>query len=313
MPFSRRTVVTLATAAALASSTAIGTASAVGATAPAGVAAGSSAAQKVIVVLRDQLPGTPASKKDMAPRRTRAVSSQDAVLAQLAGPAPTNVKHFALGNAFSATVTGAQAAALAADPAVASVIPDRQVPIATSPPASAPAPGAAKASGKASTNSAAPNVASNQICPADPAHPLVEPEALQSIRALTSDGSPNAQQLATGSGVTVAFIADGLDPNNPDFIRPNGQHVFVDYQDFSGAGPSAPSDGREAFGDASSIAAQGVVVHDLSQFVNQAHPLPPGCNIRVVGVAPGASRPSPVKKAFTASRRPTPAAPSRSR
>jgi hypothetical protein len=85
---------------------------------------------------------------------------------------------------------------------------------------------------------------------------------------LTTDGTPNAQQLATGSGVKVAFIADGLDPNNPDFIRPNGEHVFVDYQDFSGAGPSAPSDGREAFGDASSIAAQGTVVHDLSQFVN---------------------------------------------
>jgi hypothetical protein len=65
--------------------------------------------------------------------------------------------------------------------------------------------------------------------------------------------------------------------------------VFVDYQDFSGDGPSAISDGREAFGDASSIAAQGTAVHDLSKFVNQAHPLPPGCNIRVVGVAPGAS------------------------
>ena len=253
---SRRIVVILATSAAVvASSTVMGATSAVGAASP-GVAAGSSAPQKVIVVLRDQLSGTPASKTNMAPRRTRAVSSQDAVLAHLTGPAPTHVKHFALGNAFSATVTGDQAAALAADPAVASVIPDREVPISL-PPAAAPAAGAAKGASKAATPSV---VSNNQICPSDPSHPLVEPEALQSIRALTSDGSPNAQQLADGHGVKVAFIADSMDPNNPDFIRPNGQHVFVDYQDFSGDGPSAPSDGREAFGDASSIAAQGIVV-----------------------------------------------------
>jgi subtilisin family serine protease len=45
----------------------------------------------------------------------------------------------------------------------------------------------------------------------------------------------------------------------------------------------------EAFGDASSIAAQGAVVHDISQYMNPAHPLPTGCNITVRGVAPGAS------------------------
>ena len=127
------------------------------------------------------------------------------------------------------------------------------------------------------------------LCPSDPAKPLVEPEALQSIHARTSNGTPYAQQLATGAGVKVAFIADGMDPNAPDFIRPDGSHVFVDYQDFSGAGPSATYAGLESYGDASAIAAQGTVVHDLSDFVNQAHPLPHGCNIRVVGVAPGAS------------------------
>ena len=45
----------------------------------------------------------------------------------------------------------------------------------------------------------------------------------------------------------------------------------------------------EAFLDASSIAAQGNTVYDLSQFVNAAHPLPAGCNITVTGAAPGAS------------------------
>src|SRR5690349_19669060 len=98
-----------------------------------------------------------------------------------------------------------------------------------------------------------------------------------------------AQNLATGRGVKVAFFADGLDINNFDFIRPDGLHVFIDYRDFTAEGPNAPSGAAEAFGDASSIAAQGRQVYDLSNFVNPAHPLPPGCTITVRGMAPGAS------------------------
>jgi hypothetical protein len=100
---------------------------------------------------------------------------------------------------------------------------------------------------------------------------------------------PQAQTLATGKGVKVAFFADGLDINNPDFIRPDGSHVFIDYKDFTAEGPNAPSGAAEAFGDASSIAAQGRQVYDLSTFVNPGHPLPAGCNITVRGMSPGAS------------------------
>ncbi|HEX4493140.1 MAG TPA: S8 family serine peptidase [Acidimicrobiia bacterium] len=248
--------------------------------------------ERVIVVLADQLASTPASKAHISARASRATSAQDAVLARLAGPAPTRVTHFAVGNAFGATVTSDQAAALASDPAVASVAKDASVRFDSTP---GPTPGATSASSSpaASASSGAstrPNDVGNPftICPTDPAAPLVEPEALQSIDALTTDGSPNAQQLSTGAGVKVAYIADGIDPDNPDFVTPGGDHVIVDYQDFSGEGPNAPSEGGEAFGDASSIAAQGTVSYDLSDFVNQAHPLPPGCNIRILGVAPGA-------------------------
>ena len=100
--------------------------------------------------------------------------------------------------------------------------------------------------------------------------------------------TPQAQNLVDGTGVKVAWIADGLDVDNPDFIRADGSHVFIDYQDFSGT-DAEPTIGDEAFGDASSIAAQGLHSYDLSNYVMPKHPLPAGCTITVRGVAPGAS------------------------
>ncbi len=243
--------------------------------------------ERVIVVLSDQLPGTPVMKNGMATRVAKATQAQNAVLGQIAGSAPRDVVHYSVGNAFAATMTPAQADALAANPAVASVVKDSA--IVAQPANPQPGPAGPKSRSAATPNTAVPNVESGPICPSDPAQPLVEPEALNTIRALTTDGSPNAQQLSTGTGVKVAYIADGIDPNNPDFIRPDGSHVIIDYQDFSGDGPDAPTGGGEAFGDASAIAAQGTVTHDLSDFVNADYPLPAGCNIRIVGVAPGAS------------------------
>ncbi|MEC3981301.1 S8 family serine peptidase [Amycolatopsis sp. H20-H5] len=246
-------------------------------------AAAGQATQAVIVVLGDQLAGAPPTKADSGNRRNQATKSQDAVLARMGGAAPAHLKHFALGNAFSATVTAAQAAALAMDPAVASVSPDSKVTLP------APVAPAAPAGPKTPTGPGQPGGGAGTICPADPAKPLLEPEALTSTRAASTDGSASAADLATGAGVKVAFLADNMDPNYPDFIRPDGSHVFADYQDFSGDGPNTLDSGAEAFGDASSIAAQGTVVHDLSKFVNENHPLPAGCTIVVKGVAPGAS------------------------
>ena len=73
---------------------------------------------------------------------------------------------------------------------------------------------------------------------------------------------------------------------DPDFIRADGKKVFVDYQDFSGTGTKAPTDGAEAFLDASSIAAQGRETYDIAGYGSG---LPAPCLIRVLGVAPGAS------------------------
>src|SRR5262249_5628328 len=125
MRLRRRSIITVLTVVGATAVAVVGPSAANAAPKPTPAAA-ANAPENVIVVLRDQLASPPANKHDMASRRARATSTQDAVLGGLTGAAPKNVKHFALGNAFSASVTGAQAAALAQDPRVAAVVPDRK-------------------------------------------------------------------------------------------------------------------------------------------------------------------------------------------
>jgi subtilisin family serine protease len=245
--------------------------------------------QKVIVVLRDQLTSTPVRRSDMDARTSAARSSQNDVLGELAGPDASHVTHLTVGNAFIATVTADQAAALAANPAVASVVKDSSIALS---PATPTAPGTGGSGATAPSGPATYDNTPDAICPTDPAKPLLEPEALRTMHVVGTTGTggdAGAQALTTGAGTKVAYIADGIDINNPDFIRADGSHVIVDYQDFSGEGTNTPTGGGEAFGDASAIAAQGRQSYDLSTFVNPAYPLPAGCNISILGVAPGAS------------------------
>ncbi|MFE9421511.1 S8 family serine peptidase [Kitasatospora sp. NPDC006697] len=256
----------------------------------------SGAPTPVIVILKDQLTSAPADAGHLDTRKKEANQAQAPLLAKVRAGGGTNVKSFVVGNAFSATVSPALRAQLAADPSVAQVIADETVRV--TPPAPAKSgtdrsdAGSSSRSPKAAT---APSVAKgdaqdpNAVCPSDPAKPLLEPEALFSTHTESSPGAPGAHEIADGTGVKVAYIADGLDPNNPDFIRPDGSHAVVDYQDFSGQGFFTPAGDAEAFGDASAMIAQGRQSYDLSQFVNPSHPLPAGCNIRVEGISPGAS------------------------
>jgi hypothetical protein len=233
--------------------------------------------QKVIVVLRNQHPEA-AARSALRVRAAKLAADQAQILKELRTLRSPSVHAYGLLNAVAATVSRDEAARLAGNPAVAAVVADTVV---KGPSRAASAASAAAVTGGhalASNNSGS----TQQICPSDPSKPLLEPEALGIMHV------PAAHTMATGAGVKIAVFPDGLDPNIPDFQR-GGSSAIFDYQDFSGEGINAVTGGGEAFGDASSLIAQGTQVYDLSGEVNPAHPLPAGCNIRIEGVAPGAS------------------------
>jgi len=236
--------------------------------------------QRVIVILQNQHPEATA-KSQRQQREAKLASDEAPIVNELHTLHAPRVSTYSVLNAVATTVSRAEAARLATDPAVAAVIPD--VAVQGPSPAASAATEAAVTGGSLIGRTAGQSGGSGeQVCPSNPSKPLLEPEALSLMNV------PAAQQLANGEGVKIAVFPDGLDPNIPDFQR-NGHSAIFDYQDFSGEGLYAVTGAGEAFGDASSLISQGTQVYDLSGEVNPAHPLPPGCNIRIEGVAPGAS------------------------
>lgn len=228
---------------------------------------------RVIVVLRHQFLYLPPDRAHIRARLAAVGYLQRAVSSKIRRGGGRLLYAYRTINAVSAVVTPAERQRLARDPDVAAVVPD----VLVSEPAQQPQlPSADAAQGQA------PDSSDQAVCPSDPSHPLVEPEGLSLIKADQVTG-------VDGSGVKVAFLGESIDVNNPDLIRPDGQHVIFDYQDFTGEGTATPTFDAEAFGDASTIAAQGTTVHDLSTWVNPAHPLPANCDVVFRGVAPGAS------------------------
>jgi Peptidase inhibitor I9 len=233
---------------------------------------------KVIVVFKNQFASMADTPSNTTARAADVSSTQSAVMTQLSQTHAASVKSFSLINAVSATVSPGEAAHLAGNPAVSEVVPDLPIPLQGSDSPVTVAHSAATASGLKPLPGACTTGKTVQL----------DPEAIENIHAATQSGTGDAAQALgyTGTGVKVAFIADGVNPDNPDFIRANGQHVFVDYQDFSGAGTNAPTDGGEAFLDSSSIAAQGREVYNVAGY---GVGLSTACKIRILGVAPGAS------------------------
>ncbi len=190
------------------------------------------------------------------------------------------VKSFHMINAFATKVSETELEMLKTHPAVERVVPD--VLIHRTPRT------ATAAASSSSTPIASPPLNNIPGACLPNRKVLLEPEALQVTNTASDDTQAmTARSLGiTGTGVKVAYIADGVDPNNVNFIRPDGTSVFFDYQDFSGDGPGAPTTGGEAFIDSNAVAGQGIHVYDLNGYSAQGFSAP--CNIRIEGMAPGA-------------------------
>jgi hypothetical protein len=257
--------------------------------------------QPVIVIMKSQLAQAPSGSRAAAVRAAAVSQSQAPLLAELQAVHATHIKLYQLVNSFAATVSAGEEARLRANPAVAEVVGD--VTISGAQPAVAvPNTGPASATSAQGTTaqSATASAAAGPKAHVIPGacgrngQAQLDPEGL----ALTNTASQNPRQRTarslgiTGAGVKVAWIADGLDPDNVNFIRPDGTSVFDpatggDYEDFSGDGPGQVTGGDEAFLDANTIAGQGIHVYNVSGFTAQDDPS--ACNIRIEGVAPGAS------------------------
>jgi hypothetical protein len=236
--------------------------------------------QHVIVIMKSQFQAAQVGTKAQAARSAAAASSQAALRAELARVHATHVRSYSLVNAMAATVSKGEEARLKANSAVEAVIPDVMI-HGAQPEQAAPAVKAA------ASTSLTPHVIP-KACGKN-GKVLLDPEGLATTHTDTGNSTARTARALgiTGAGVKVAWIADGIDTQNVNFIRPDNKSAFVDYQDFSGDGAGARTGGDEAFLDANTIAGQGIHTYDVNGFSAQADPA--ACNIRIEGVAPGAS------------------------
>lgn len=235
--------------------------------------------RRVIVMLKGQLGPVPLSRGELSQREHAFTADETPLVRTMSAASATDLHTYHLINAVSGTVTPAEEARLRHDPSVARVIPDQVIRLASVPPATPHGAG---------HRAAAAVTAPQQAC-APSGQTELDPEALQTIGADSDDPDvATARSLGiTGAGVRIGLVADNLDVNDPDFIRPDGEHVIYDDTDFTGKGTNVPTGGAEAFLDTAALAAQGRQTYDVSH--DGAVPLNQPCPVRIEGVAPGAS------------------------
>src|SRR5262249_46778739 len=119
-------------------------------------------------------------------------ADQPEVASALAHGAAGDVRRFHLVNAMAATISPKQAADLRARPDVLAVVPDLPLRLPRREP---------RDTSVAGLGAAPAVMPPRQVCPANPADPLLEPEALQLMNvAFHDDAQPGASDLARGRG-----------------------------------------------------------------------------------------------------------------
>jgi hypothetical protein len=189
--------------------------------------------------------------------------------------------------------SSAQRTALARQSDVKLVVPNQRFQVtpssSTAPTLTAPK----KRQRSAHTASAAPST-TNPLC-GTASNPESDPEA---------DGLINSTQANAlgfdGAGVKTAYMAGEIDTTISDFQRnpayasagSSAGSPTVINENFVGDPDNAPDvsgAAGESFLDASSIVSQGNQTFNLANYVNQAYALPATCDIKITGVAPGAT------------------------
>lgn len=242
--------------------------------------------QRVVVMLRN----THTSARPLSAGHLNAIRNQVTPFVQsLRSAGATHITAGTVIPYFSATVSAAQRAALAKNPAVKAVFLNQKIqlapPLSTKQLDAMQAPAVRK--GALLRTAARAGAGKYSLC-GTASKPEKDPEALSVI---------NAQNPSyDGAGVHVAYIADHITntiadfQRNPKYVGPGSPAGPVVHEvNFNGDPAGYDYGGLEAFLDMSSIAAQGNTVHDLSQYVNPSHPLPAGCDVTVTGVAPGST------------------------
>jgi hypothetical protein len=236
------------------------------------LAAGAAHGGRVIVLLKKKNADISLAR-GLGQRRAVDSAQQAPIVANMKRFGGSRIRKLTLVNGVAATVSATEAKRLSNLSSVAQVVPD------TTLTETVPIPKTVSAS-----DVAAP---AQQVCPSDPGQPLVEPEALQNMN-YEGAGPDEADTVADGTGVTVAIEGMNELAGNPNFTRPNGQHVVEDAPDYNPG--DIPNDGNldEWFGDASSVAAQGTVTYDYSSELPFSG-LPKGCTFVIKGDAPGST------------------------
>ncbi|WP_162824366.1 S8 family serine peptidase [Peterkaempfera bronchialis] len=236
---------------------------------PAPVLDGAGAGGPVIVWMKDQHANLNLRTQG-AQRIAAAHSDQASIVSDIKSHGGTDIRQLVSVNAVAAQLSADEVKRLSRNSGVSKIVPDAQVEVlATATTATVDDP--------ASLDPA--------LCPSDPAKPLNEPEALADIHYQSDD--PNAPRMAssiaTGKGVLIGI--DGMNSlaGNPNFTRTDGSHVVIGAPDYT-----KDKSNDEAYGDASSIGAQGTVVYDFAKELPYSG-LPTGCTFVLRGDAPDAS------------------------